>query len=66
MKLIQYYKLILKSNKQYEYDGNPIIYMNLTITNKYLITMKRLTNIMTKINSIMAELGTAAAYAIRH
>ncbi len=31
MKLIQYYKLILKSNKQYEYDGNPIIYMNLKI-----------------------------------
>jgi len=28
--------------------------------------MKRLTNIITKINSIMAELGTAAAYAIRH
>jgi len=40
--------------------------MNLTITNKYLITMKKLTNIITKINSIMAELGTAAAYAIRH
>jgi len=28
--------------------------------------MKRLTNIIKKINSIMAELGTAAAYAIKH
>ena len=40
----------------YEFNNNTLI----------LITMKRLTNIITKINSIMAELGTAAAYAIRH
>jgi len=28
--------------------------------------MKRLTNIITKINKVMEELGTAAAYAIKH
>jgi len=28
--------------------------------------MKQLTIIITKINNIMTELGTAAAYAIRH
>jgi hypothetical protein len=37
----------------YEFNNNTLI----------LITMKRLTNIITKINSIMTELGTAAAYA---
>jgi hypothetical protein len=40
----------------YEFNNNTLI----------LITMKRLTNIITKINSIMTELGTAAAYAIKH
>lgn len=40
----------------YEFNNNTLI----------LITMKRLTNIITKINSIIAELGTAAAYAIKH